>query len=269
MSAVAPLDRAEPISGPAVTQAGAQSVTPSEDDLLDVLYEVLAQGVPPRSSLSREEVERFLHEHARERKSLAEMIRFFERHGLPTHASLYGADHALRELASGLQKEHGSLAPGFLAAEQAPPPVASATDTGAVAALVVPSENTGRHARRPSSTNVYLMGLTLLVAGVLLSGFIFSFERSSSLEQRLEHARMQQRSTDAALTKLEQRSEGLKEALLASEQERRAITAKFEAILAEERTKRASEEQALEKVLGARYRTLREKLTSEAIVSRP
>ena len=53
---------------------------PSESQLLDVLYEVLAQGVPPKSRLSVAEVERFLHEHARSRKSEAEMLEFFRKH---------------------------------------------------------------------------------------------------------------------------------------------------------------------------------------------
>jgi hypothetical protein len=264
MTAVASLDRNPDL---------APTAMPSEDDLLDVLYEVLAQGIPPRSSLQREEVERFLHEHARERKPVAEMMRFFERHSLPTHASLYGADHALGELASGLQKERGSVAPGFLPAnpELAPPPVASPTDTGAMRALAhVPDEATGRHAAIAARRNgMVAMALTVAVALVLLGGFIFSYERSSTLEQRLEHARMQQRSTDAALTKLEQRAEGLQGALRRSEEDRRAITTRFDAILTEERAKRATEGMALEKLLGPRYRSLREKLTSEAVSASP
>lgn len=261
MTAVASLDQS-PVSAP-VPQ-------PNEDDLLDVLYEVLAQGVPPRSSLTREEVERFLHEHARERKPVQEMMRFFERHSLPTQASLYGADHALGELASGLQKERGSIAPGLLAAEPPPPPVPSATETGAVRALAaVPDEVTGRHKQLARQRNVLGMALTVVVALVLLAGFIFSYERSSQLEQRLEQARMQQRSTDVALTKLEQRAEGLQGALQNSEADRRATAAKLEAILAEEKSKRASEEAALERVLGPRYRTLREKLTNEAATASP
>lgn len=266
MTAAAPLDRdsdATPL--PAA----------SEEELLDVLYEVLAQGVPPRSSLTREEVERFLHEHARERKPLAEMVRFFERHSLPTHASLYGADHALGELASGLQRERGSIAPGLLAAEPAPPPVPSATDTGAVRALTHGAEElTGRHAAskaRPASSSGPLLGiaLTVVVALVLLGGFVFSYERATGLEQRLEQARMQQRSTDAALTKLEQQAESLKRALAQSESERRFVTTRFEAMMAEEKQKRATEEAALERVLGPRYRTQRDKLTRDAVTARP
>src|SRR5690349_20616076 len=84
---------------------------PTEVQLLDVLYEVLAQGVPPKGNLRTEEVERFLHEHARNKKSVAEILQFFAQHNLPLHASQYGADAELRELASGLHRERAPLAP--------------------------------------------------------------------------------------------------------------------------------------------------------------
>lgn len=248
--------------------------TASEEELLDVLYEVLAQGVPPRSSLTREEVERFLHEHAREPKPLGEMVRFFERHALPTQASAYGADQALGELADGLQKERASFAPGFLpAVEVAPPPaVPSATETGALRALApAPEERTGKHAaQRVDRRGQWLgYGMSVLVGLVLLAGFVFSYERSSSLEQRLEHARMQQRSTDAALTKLEQRAASLSGALARSEAERTAVQARLEATLSEQAKKRAAEEQTLERLFGPRYRSVREKVAREVASTTP
>jgi len=261
MTAVASLDRNADAASPPV---------PNEEELLDVLYEVLAQGVPPRSSLTREEVERFLHEHARESKPVSEMVRFFERHSLPTHPSLYGADHALGELASGLQKEHSSIMPGMMAApELAPPPVQSATETGAARALGnLAADRTGKHAASSARRNAWesawaAMTLTVAVALVLLGGFVFSYERSSSLELRLEQARMQQRSTDGALTKLEQQTESLRTALQQSEQERRATTARLEGLLAEQKQRQTLEALTLERILGQRYRNGRDKLASE------
>ncbi|MDB4986488.1 MAG: hypothetical protein JWN04_1666, partial [Myxococcaceae bacterium] len=100
-------------SGVSAKGGSPRSNVPTEEQLLDVLYEVLVQGVPPRSTLTREQVEQFLHQHARQTKPLGEMLAFFEQHGLPTDPGAYGADRELGELASGLQKERNSLLPGF------------------------------------------------------------------------------------------------------------------------------------------------------------
>jgi hypothetical protein len=166
--------------------------------------------------------------------------------------------------------------PGMLAAhEPAPPPVQSATETGAARALsAVNALNqggdilTGRHAaisaKRGPWDNVWIaMSLTVVVGLVLLGGFVFSYERSSSLELRLEQARMQQRSTDTALTKLEQQAQSLQGALQQSEQERRAVTGRLESMLADEKQKRATEQLTLEKILGQRYRSVRDKFATE------
>jgi hypothetical protein len=96
------------------------------------------------------------------------------------------------------------------------------------------------------------------------AGFALSYLRAGQLEQRLDQAHMQQRSTDVALTKLEQRAEALKGELKQSDQDRRAQQERFEAELAERAKVRAAEEQAVEKVLGVRYTKLRTKLTNEA-----
>jgi hypothetical protein len=103
---------------------------PSEAQLLDVLYEMLAQGSPAHEGgLARADVERFLHEHARAPKPRAELLRFFDVHGLPTEASELSADRELGALARGLQRERSSRAPSL------PPPALAAVpaaegDTG-------------------------------------------------------------------------------------------------------------------------------------------
>lgn len=287
--------------------------SPSEDDLLDVLYEVLAQGVPPRSSLSREEVERFLHQHARERKPIAEMLAFFDRHGLPVDAGDYGADRELRALASGLQKERGSLIAGFgpshelvqptaPTTEPPPAPVTAALvgqpgDTGSFAAVTpdfarssegapraVPSsapiedESTGRRLQlhttsvtptAPSKLRWLALVAAVLALALLGSVFVVNQQRAHELEQRLDQARMQQRSTDDALTKLEQRAETLQGALEQSEQEHRQEATRLQTNLEAEKQQRATEEMAVEKMLGPRYLKLRDKLTTEAAQTVP
>jgi hypothetical protein len=279
------------------------STLPSEDDLLDVLYEVLAQGVPPRSSLSREEIERFLHQHARERKPIGDMLAFFERHGLPLDASEYGADRELRELASGLQKERGSLIAGFgpsheLVHPSAPtsdfgsraeeprlstlPPapvtaaaVAPAGETGPFPALApaapgVEDESTGRRqlspltvttASGPNKLRWLALVAAVLAIALLASVFVVNQQRASELEQRLDQARMQQRSTDDALTKLEQRAQTLQGALEQSEQAHRQEATRLETTLEVEKQQRATEEMAVERMLGPRYLKLRQKLS--------
>jgi len=341
MTAVAELDRdsdsssatssgvSASLGGPAVAAGGAQgegdtpaqgrvsvAALPSEDQLLDVLYEVLAQGVPPRSKLTREEVERFLHQHARDRKPVSDFVAFFERYGLPIDALEYGADRELRELASGLQKERSSLIPGFGPSAEVPQPVAplSASDFGvpgdpratltapafAVPPLVaaplpltapsaatdvtqVEGEATGKRtfpsapatevapaAAASKGTRWYLIAAAVLLAlGLIAAAFAINEQRAKELEQRLDQARMQQRSTDEALTKLEQRAQSLQGDLSKNEADRRVEAALLESKLAAEKQQRASEEQAVERVLGPRYVKVRQKLVNEAAQNTP
>lgn len=262
---------------------------PSEEQLLDVLYEVLAQGVPARSSLKREEIERFLHQHARQRKPIEEMVKFFELHNLPVDAGEYGSDRELRELASGLQKERSSLVPGFGPSELVPPvaplppqvvaPVAALAQPAAPQPLghaaelaAIDGEPTGRRAfpKPPAPTPLRWIGLfAAVIAAGLLAAFFVSQQRANQLEQRLDQARMQQRSTDLALTKLEQRAQTLQGEIEQSEQARREQTERLESTLAAEKQQRSTEELAVERVLGPRYLKLRAKLTNEAASAQP
>jgi hypothetical protein len=285
MTAVAELDRDdEPSRSPS------SPPTPSEEQLLDVLYEVLAQGVPPRSSLTREELERFLHEHAREAKPISEMLQFFELHSLPVDANEYGADRELGELASGLQKERSSLVPNYLGAElpqmAVPLPAVSATITAGhprvessstlLSAASIPSE-ASRTGRRPAivlapppSHRVRWLAAAVLVAGLgLTAALVVSHERASQLETRLEQARAEQRGTDEALKKIEERAASLQGALKQSEEERRAAASRLETELAEEAKKRETEQLTLERLLGPRYKNVRQKLATEAVTAAP
>jgi hypothetical protein len=205
------------------------------------------------------------------------MVSFFEHHGLPLNPGEYGADRELCELASGLQRERRSLPPGFVGAEppQAPPtlpaPAFPSSARSAEAPPLLDEVATGRH-RLASGQARWLRPFAwagAIAVLALLSASLLSYQRASSLEARLEQARLQQRSADTALTKLEQRAVSLQGALKQSEAERELLTTRFEAIVAEEAKRRASEEQALEQVLGARYRKLRQKLVEEAVAATP
>jgi len=51
--------------------------------LQDILYDMLASGIDAeQTSVKTDDVERFLHEHAREAKTLSDFRAFFDRHGL-------------------------------------------------------------------------------------------------------------------------------------------------------------------------------------------
>ncbi|HEX5658560.1 MAG TPA: hypothetical protein VFX59_15260 [Polyangiales bacterium] len=271
MSAVAELDH-QSNEAPTAASPG-EPPEPSEEQLLDVLYEVLATGPAPKSKLTRERVEQLLHEHARKAKPISEMVAFFKEHDLPLRSEEYGSDAELRELASGLQRERSSLVPGLLLAEpEEPATLPPATVEAIRRETEVPAEDaesTGKHAAvlvaAPAKRlhwGVWAAAALLLLA--LGGGLAYGYLRSSQLENRLEQARMQQKSTDVALTKLEQRAETLQGELKQTESERRAQQARFEDELAAQTKKRATEELAVEKMLGVRYTKLRQKLANEA-----
>jgi hypothetical protein len=254
---------------------------PSEADLLDVLYEVLAQGVPPRSTLRSEDVERFLHEHARTPKTPAEMLVFFNEHKLPTRASEYGADPELGLLANGIHKDRPPLA--MFAADEGRPELRSASESGPImkvvtSAEVVAVEDTSPRVsvgpvaapaaperRRWSGLGVATLGLFVLMAGALVG----SFQHAQGLRVELEQARLQQRSTDSALSALEQRAETLRASLTRSEEERRGLADRFDQFIIHESQKRMAEEVALERLLGPRFERLRDKALQDAYLASP
>ncbi|HEX6241933.1 MAG TPA: hypothetical protein VFZ61_13585 [Polyangiales bacterium] len=252
-----------------------ETPAPTEDQLLDVLYEVLAQGVPPKGNLRTEDVERFLHEHARTKKSVSEILQFFAQHNLPIHASQYGADPELRELASGLHRERAPLAP--FTPEEAVNELRSASESGPVLKLpVVEIEDTAPRAQviqvavpapRPLMTGGWWAFAALFV--VMGGALVGSVHYAQGLRLELSQARLQQHTTDTALTALEQRAEGLREALDQSEWDRKNLSERFDAFIVGETQRRNAEATALERILGPRFESLREKALQEAYVSHP
>ncbi|MDB4977347.1 MAG: hypothetical protein JWN48_5688 [Myxococcaceae bacterium] len=281
-SAPPPASDAASSESSGIGSSRARASVPTEEQLLDVLYEVLVQGVPPRSTLTREEVEQFLHQHARQTKPLEEMLAFFEQHSLPTDSTLYGADRELGELASGLQKERSSLLPGFGPAEVLEPerisqpvvqpttpvpPLAPLRQPSAATAAAIENEKTGRRPQPvpPSSRGLrWIVALAAVLAVAAVAAFALDYQRTKLLELRLDQARMQQHSTDRALSKLEQRAESLQGALKQSESERVQQTTQLQTTLEEQERRRATEEQAIERVLGPRYLKLRQKYSDQA-----
>jgi hypothetical protein len=251
-----------------------ETPAPTEIQLLDVLYEVLAQGVPAKGSLRTEDVERFLHEHARNKKSVSEILQFFAQHNLPSNASLYGADPELGELASGLHRDRGPLPP--YTPDEAVGELRGASESGPVLKIAqVEVEDTAPRARlvevvreqpaRLSRGWLAFGALFVLMGGGLLA----SLHYAQGLQLELSQARLQQRSTDSALSALEQRSEGLRESLARSESDRQTLSERFDAFVVGEAQKRNAEEVALERILGKRFETLRDKALQEAFLSVP
>jgi hypothetical protein len=66
----------------AATRIASPSDAPSLSELEDVLYDLLASGDLNISSVTLERVQAFLHEHARQRKTLQQFVAFFEEQAL-------------------------------------------------------------------------------------------------------------------------------------------------------------------------------------------
>ncbi len=250
---------------------------PSEAQLLDVLYEVLAQGVPAKGALRKEDVERFLHEHARNKKSVPQMLEFFVKFKLPLSASDYGADPELGELASGLSKDRvlNTFAP-----MEAEDTARRASASGPVLKMAAPPRDleTPSNPRRPveivvAAPTVRPLGALPKVAfglsALLAAALIASVLHARSLSSELEQARLQQHGTDVALSALEARAENLQSSLTASENERRALGDRFDAFVVGEAQKRSAEETALERILGPRFEALRNKALQDAYLASP
>jgi hypothetical protein len=244
----------------------------SEEQLLDVLYEVLAHGTDPTKTLSRAEVERFLHAHARNRKPVAEILAFFSEHGLPLDAEADAADPELGELASGIHRERGPQGALFaLQAQDEPEPpeqvsgdrellADTPTSRNKLAQTSLVAETSGMKPRAVEPSWADARAVRYAAAGLcflLVAGLAFSMRRSAALESELEAARMQQRSTDMALTTLEQRAEGLRAEVRRREQEQDALAQRFHAFVADQAKEQAAAESALKRLLGGRYDTLR------------
>jgi hypothetical protein len=262
----------------------------TEAELLDVLYEVLAQGGPAGGKPTTADVERFLHEHARSRKSTAEMLAFFQEHNLSTSPGAYGADPALAELASGLHRERGGPVSSMfpLDAEAQPPAPASALvpDESGPMRKALPASETqpleesstvrtrmeaATEAKAAKPQRAWMWAL-LAVAAVSLGGIARSYVRERDLQGDLKRAHLQLRATDHAVSALEQRAETLRGALLQSEAERAALVSRFEGFVGEAQRERAAEQDTLKRLLGKRYETLHAQaltLGGEAPMARP
>ncbi len=258
----------------ALTDRTARSAI-SETQLLDVLYEILAQGGDPHGELTGADIEAFLHAHARAPKSQAEMLAFFERYELSTDPSAYGADPELGELASGLHRERGPSSSvfslddamgdvaGHAAAEE---PVTGSHAVAKLSAQVpLPAIALSVPYASRESAPLWLRATVAVIALVLVGGLAFSFTRAEALEGELSQARLQQRSTDAALSSLEQRAAQLQSSLRDSESGRHSLDFTLKAYIAEQATQRNAEQAALQKLLGPRYHTL----TQEALLPTP
>ncbi len=246
-----------------------------EAQLLDVLYEILAQGGDPNGELTGGEVEVFLHEHARTRKSHAEMLAFFAAHELSTDPGVYATDPELGEIASGLHRERGPASSVFPLDDE--PPVAEEPITGAHAVpRSVATENLVPYMAAPRGAGLpavlqsvqieaptWLRVALVTLAMCIVAGGALSYARAKELEEQLAQARMQQHSTDAALTALEQRAGQLQASLGASETDRRALDAGLKTYIEQQAARRTAEQIALQKLLGPRYETLTLKALEE------
>jgi hypothetical protein len=239
-------------------RASGEAVT--EEQLLDVLYEIMAQGVDPTAQLGIAEVEAFLHEHARQRKPLAELTAFFARHGLSRDPADYAVDPDLDELAGGLQRARGPSSTMMLLEDppEAEPPEAQ---TGPITPPLSHETSGLKPLPRPAATPpVRWQPIAAAVAALVVLGLLaLSAVRSRDLAQDLAEARLQQKTTDLALSTLERRAEQLSAALGQSESARRELAERVETFMDEGARQHAAEAQALTRLLGPKYDALRSK----------
>jgi hypothetical protein len=98
---------------------------------------------------------------------------------------------------------------------------------------------------------------------------VVSLTYALNLNTELQQARLQQRSTDVALSALEARAETLQSSLSSSENERRALADRFDSFVLGEAQKQSAEEVALERILGPRFEMLRNKALQDAYLASP
>jgi hypothetical protein len=236
----------------------------TEEQLLDVLYEIMAQGVDPVPGLSVGDVEGFLHEHARQKKDLGELLLFFECHGLPQDPAAYATDSELGELAHGLRRAREPNSSMFLLddpKDQVDALPETPTQRSRVEVAVVADETSGvkalAQAAQVKPATPWLRYAVVALGVFLVAAFAQSLLRARDLERKLAEARLQQRTTDIALGELEKRAEGLRAELGRSEAEQRALAQRFESFASEEARERAADGAALKRLLGPRYDSLR------------
>lgn len=160
--------------------------------LQDILYDIVATGgADAVVDVPVDEVERFLHEHARDTKSEADFVAFFAQHGLPTHVT---------------PTVVGLNAPAPLPASQAPaaaprPPAPITTAPGSVAMATPPpppppiahqraaARQSGAFRVEGTRSRGVLWALLVVIA-VLLGGLLgLGFELYQSMRAELRETR--------------------------------------------------------------------------------
>lgn len=147
---------------------------PTEQQLEDALYDILAVGVDPTAEpRSLEAVQRFVHEHARSRRTHAELLAFFERHGLPY-----------------LPERHRAAAPQFVL-----PPVEPALAVGGFEPVPVSAHAAGSAQRASRAPWFVVAGAIAAVVVVVAAG---AFAHVALSDMRAELARVRSESTAQA-----------------------------------------------------------------------
>ena len=260
---------------------------PSEAQLLDVLYEVLAQGLPAPAdvqdgALSRADVERFLHEHARTPKPREELLRFLSVHGLPVEPSEVSADHELALLARGLQRAQrsASLPAPTLPGTPSPDDVTPLSEEARAAFEEVEDETTSPRivvprpsgqpmapAARPASPRTMI---ALALAAVALAvALLLSQARTTGLREQLALARTARAMVEQREASLRTEVQRLRTELETRRQERARTEAERVArdeAQAAAAQRYAAETGALERALGPRYRVARQQLAKVGVL---
>lgn len=218
---------------------------PSDAELLDILYEILADDTGEDHGVSVATVEAFLHEHARDPKAAGSLAAFFDEHELSTDPSDYGQDPALKAVPSGVHAGFLPM-PGSASQATAQPTVPELVDeptparpAAAQPAVPPPAAIVGRPERARWLLPT-LVSLALML-GVVGAVSVFAALNERALERELSLSRLQLRTTTEAVDALRAEAQSLHAQLDAQRASEREMSEELASLREAERARQERE----------------------------
>lgn len=146
----------------------------SVETLEDILYEILSTGLEPsKKELGLEDIEKFLHEHARSAKSKKEFLDFFSKVGLSTDPDVYIHPSGIHALTTPTSLKKLESQPPFPLGSVSPNKrETDSEDTQETVAGSIPKQLPGvlEKSAQTALRRAWVFGLTMSVMVVLLFG---------------------------------------------------------------------------------------------------
>jgi hypothetical protein len=191
----------------------------------DVLYDILATGLDPeQAQIPLDAIERFLHEHARNAKSIEDFRAFFAQHGLTlTTRAIKPPPVALPPIERPMQDDPPVAKFPVELARPEPLP------QGAGFARQLPDEL--ELALKPRRAQPWVWAALILLAGGVSAAAYHGYSVITRLEHRLEQADSASRSDRVALDELKTKTAGLESHVAASGEEIQRVDDKSNMII--------------------------------------